>query len=346
MIIKGRGAQLHVPNRFDKQFYTLEEAQEDPAEYDNSRTKFYQEHPREILSRNDSPDVPFTYSINPYQGCEHGCIYCYARNSHEYWGFDAGLDFETKIIVKPDAPELLRKKFQSRSWKPELVVLSGNTDCYQPAERRMKITRKLLLVFREFGNPVGIITKNILILRDMDILQDLAGENLVRVIFSITTLNEKLRLRLEPRTATAHKKLIAIKKLANAGIPVSVLLGPVIPGLNTEEIPEIIRSCHEAGAYDINMVMIRLNGQSGILFRDWLHKHYPDRVEKVWNQISALHGGKVNDTRWGHRMRGDGKLADSIHDLFKTIKGNYFREKEIHELSLNRFRRNGTGWLF
>jgi DNA repair photolyase len=346
MIHKGRGAQLHLPNRFEKNFYTAAETQEDPSSEEAPGTKFFVENSREILSKNDSPDIPFTFSINPYQGCEHGCIYCYARNSHEYWGFDAGLDFESKIITKPDAPELLRKKFLSRSWRPELIVLSGNTDCYQPAERKLKITRKLLMVFQEFGNPVSIITKNVLILRDMDILKDLAKENLVKVIFSVTTLNEELRLKLEPRTASAHKKLVAIKKLSSAGIPVSVLMGPVIPGLNSEEIPEIIRSCRDAGAFDINMVLVRLNGKAGTLFRDWLRKHYPEREEKVLNQIAAIHGGQVNDTRWGLRMRGDGKIADSLHHLFKTVKANHFREKEIHELSLNRFRRNGTGWLF
>ncbi|MBR9998959.1 MAG: PA0069 family radical SAM protein [Cyclobacteriaceae bacterium] len=346
MIYKGRGAQRYLSNRFEKNFNTAEEAQQDPAEDNAPLTRTYVENPREILSRNDSPDIPFTYSINPYQGCEHGCIYCYARNSHEYWGFDAGLDFETKIIVKSEAPELLKQKFQSRSWKPEMIVLSGNTDCYQPVEKKLKITRKLLMVFRNFGNPVGIITKNVLILRDLDILKDLAMENLVKVIFSITTLDEDLRLKMEPRTATAQKKLMAIKKLTTSGIPVSVLMGPVIPGLNTGEIPAIIRSCREAGAYDVNMVMIRLNGKSGMLFMDWLQKNYPDREKKVWNQISSLHQGKVNDARWGLRMRGDGKLAESIHQLFRTVKSKYYGEKESHELSLTRFRRHGTGWLF
>jgi len=345
-MFKGRGAQIYLPNRFEKNFYTAEEGQADPADQSVPATRIFIENPKNILSKNDSPDIPFTYSINPYQGCEHGCIYCYARNSHEYWGFDSGLDFETKIICKPDAPLLLRQKFLSRAWKPELIVLSGNTDCYQPIEKKMKITRGLLRVFYEFGNPVGIITKNVLVLRDMDILQELAAENLVKVIFSITTLDENLRSKLEPRSATSRKKLIAIRKLTERKIPVSVLMGPVIPGLNNHEIPDIIKNANESGAYDVNMVMIRLNGNLGILFRDWLHRHFPEREEKVWNQICSLHRGQVNESRWGFRMKGDGKMADSIHHLFKTVKNGYFKDNKSYDLSFTRFRRNGSGMIF
>ncbi len=343
---KGRGAQIHLPNRFAKSFYTREEAQDERIEENVPVTRIYRENPKEIISRNDSPDIPFTHSINPYQGCEHGCVYCYARNSHEYWGFDSGLDFESKIIAKPDAHLLLQQKFKSTSWRPEMIVLSGNTDCYQPIEKKLKITRKLLKVFRYFGNPVSIITKNVLVLRDMDILQDLARENLVKVIFSITTLDEELRQKMEPRTASAKKKLWTIQKLAAHQIPVSVMMGPVIPGLNNHEIPSIIKNSHNAGAYDVNMVMIRLNGNLGIIFRDWLHRHFPEREHKVWNQIRALHQGKVSESRWGLRMRGEGNLADSLHNLFKTVKNQYFKETISHELSLDRFRRNGTRMLF
>jgi len=345
-IIRGRGAQIHIPNKFQKNYRDNSESWVEEALKVKFETKTFREHPKNIISKNESPDIPFTYSINPYQGCEHGCIYCYARNSHEYWGFDAALDFETKIIFKPDAPELLRKKFRSRSWKPELIVLSGNTDCYQPLERKMKITRNLLKVFLQYGNPVGIITKNVLILRDIDILGQLAKEKLVKVIFSITTLDDTLRQKLEPRSAAGSKKMKAIEKLVNLGIPVSVLMGPVIPGINNHEIPSIIRRSAEAGAYDISMVMIRLNGVIGKIFKDWLHRYYPEREEKVWNQICALHQGKVNESRWGYRMRGDGKLSESIHRLFKTVKKHYFKSDVKHEFALDRFRRDGSGWLF
>jgi DNA repair photolyase len=345
-MLKGRGSQIYLPNRFEQHFYTEEESQDKIQEGDAPLTKIYLENPRDIISRNDSPDIPFTYSINPYQGCEHGCIYCYARNSHEYWGFDAALDFESRIVAKPDAPILLRKKFSGPSWKPEMIVMSGNTDCYQPVERKLKITRGLLKVFQQFGNPVSIITKNVLILRDLDILQDLASEKLTKVIFSITTLEEGLRQKLEPRTATAAKKLSAIEKMTARGIPVSVMMGPIIPGLNNHEIPSIISRSYEAGAYDISMVLVRLNGNIGIIFRDWLKTHFPDREQKVWNQIRALHNGQVSESRWGVRMRGEGKIADSLHHLFKTVKDRYFRNKISHELALDRFRRNGTGLLF
>lgn len=345
-MLKGRGSQIYLPNRFEKNYYTSDDSQENHPEGDAPLTRIYLENPREIISKNDSPDIPFTYSINPYQGCEHGCIYCYARNSHEYWGFDAGLDFESRIIAKPDAPVLLRKKFSGPAWKPELIVMSGNTDCYQPVEKEFKITRGLLQVFQQFGNPVSIITKNVLILRDLDILQDLASENLTKVIFSITTLDESLRQKLEPRTATAAKKLSAIERMVSRGIPVSVMMGPVIPGLNNHEIPSIIRHSYEAGAYDINMILVRLNGKIGVIFRDWLKTHYPEKEQKVWNQIRSLHGGQVSESRWGVRMRGEGKMADTLHHLFKTIKGQYFRNKISHDLALDRYRRNGSGLLF
>jgi len=309
-------------------------------------THLYIESPKSILSKNDSPDIPFTYSINPYQGCEHGCVYCYARNSHEFWGFNAALDFESRIIGKPNAPVLLRKKFMSRSWKPETIILSGNTDCYQPAEKKLKITRSLLKVFLEFGNPVGIITKNILVLRDIDLLIELANENLVHVIVSITTLDEKLKRKLEPRSAAVYKKLLAIRKLKNNGIPVSVMLSPVIPGLNDHEIPSIIRESANHGSDDINMTMIRLNGVIGLIFEDWLKRHYPEKEKKIINQIKSLHQGKLNESRYGHRIRGEGHLANSIHHLFRTVKSHYFKNNNVKKLNTTNFRRDAMQTLF
>lgn len=344
--IKGRGAQIALDNKFQRLNYHPESQNRKGELIDKILTKVFYESPKNILSKNDSPDIPFSYSINPYQGCEHGCVYCYARNTHEFWGFDASLDFESKLIAKPDAPQLLRKKFLSRSWLPQTIVLSGNTDCYQPLEKRLKITRNLLKVFLEFGNPVGIITKNVLVLRDIDLLTELAKEGLVHVIFSITSLNEGLRQKLEPRSSTAYKKMLAIKKLKDKGIPVSVMFSPVIPGLNDHEIPSMIRESFEAGADNINMTMIRLNGVIGIIFKDWLKKNYPDKEKKIINQIKSLHQGNLNESRFGYRMTGDGHLAKSIIHLFKTVKSHYYKNIKVHELNKYAFRRNSMQSLF
>ncbi len=344
--IKGRGAQITLANKFQHLNYQPEVSSDNREEIEQLLTKIFYESPRNILSKNDSPDIPFTYSINPYQGCEHGCVYCYARNSHEYWGFNASLDFESKIIAKPDAPGLLRKKFQSRSWTPQTIVMSGNTDCYQPVEKKLKITRNLLKVFLEFGNPVGIITKNVLVLRDMDLLTELAKERLVHVIFSITTLNEELRQKLEPRSSAGHKKMLAINKLKDKGIPVSVMFSPVIPGLNDHEIPAMIRESSISGADDINMTMIRLNGVIGLLFRDWLKRNFPDRENKIINQIKSLHHGNLNESRFGYRMTGEGHLARSIVHLFKTVRSHYYNNTRSHELNRQVFRRNSMQSLF
>jgi len=239
---KGRGAQIKPHNPFEKLEYSQSHYEGLDEEHTlKSPTAYFEETPRSIVSKNDSPDLNMAFSINPYQGCEHGCIYCYARNSHTYWGFNAGLDFETKIIIKPNAPELLEKTFRKATWKPAPIMLSGNTDCYQPKERQLQITRKLLQVFLRFKNPVGIITKNALIKRDVDILQELAKYNLVHVFFSITTLNESLRLAMEPRTASGEKRLEAMDYLNQHHIPVGVMTAPIIPSLNSDEIPELLK---------------------------------------------------------------------------------------------------------
>ena len=344
--IKGRGAQIALANKFHRLNYQPEISNTHGEKIGKLLTKVFYESPRNILSKNDSPDIPFTYSINPYQGCEHGCVYCYARNSHEYWGFNASLDFESKIIAKPDAPVLLRKKFLSRSWTPQTIVMSGNTDCYQPVEKKLKITRNLLKVFLEFGNPVGIITKNVLVLRDMDLLTKLAKEGLVHIIFSITSLNEELRQKLEPRSSTANKKMVAINKLKEKGIPVSVMFSPVIPGLNDHEIPAMIRESSISGADDINMTMIRLNGAIGVIFRDWLRRNFPDRENKIINQIKSLHHGNLNESRFGYRMTGEGHLARSIVHLFKTVRSHYYNIPRSNELNKQAFRRNSMQSLF
>lgn len=345
--IKGRGAQINTPNRFSQTNFSEEhpEGIDEPLQPNPHRKLFY-DHPKEIISKSDSPDLRNMHSINPYHGCEHGCIYCYARNSHEYWGFSAGLDFESKIVAKPDAPKLLEQQFQKRSWRPAVIVLSGNTDCYQPIERELKITQKLLQIFLKYGNPVSIITKNTLIERDLHLLKALAAERLVHVWFSINSLNESLRSKMEPRTASSKKRIAVMEKLTSAGIPCGVMIAPVIPGLNDHEIPQVMERIAEAGALSAGYTIVRLNGAIGSLFQDWLLKTFPERADKVSNQIKSIHGGKLNDSQWGRRVRGEGQFAENIRQLFQIAKAKYLHGKEMPPYDLSRFRRNGTYQLF
>jgi DNA repair photolyase len=345
--IKGRGSFINPGNRFRSHSISFEHIEGIDEQFlVNNNTTYFIDNPQRIISKNESPDVPYEFSINPYQGCEHGCVYCYARNSHEYWGFSAGLDFESKIIVKPSAPDLLRKLFYSNAWKPALIHLSGNTDCYQPVEKKLNITRNLLKVFSEFRNPVSLITKNVLILRDMDILKELAENRLTHVLFSITTVNEDLRLILEPRTASVIKKFKAVEKLSKNNIPVAVMIGPVIPGINDHEIPLIIRMAYEYGASTVSYSVIRLNGAIGQIFEDWLKRYFPDRFNKIWSKISSLHHGKVSDSEWGRRMSGEGHVADSIKFVFHMAKNKYFKNISWPELDLTKFRYKGNFNLF
>ncbi|MEM9324457.1 MAG: PA0069 family radical SAM protein [Bacteroidota bacterium] len=346
--MKGKGAQINVANRFLKQSVTFEheEGLDEPALTGRPRTEIFYETPKKIISENDSPDLSFVHSVNPYQGCEHGCIYCYARNSHEYWGFSAGLDFETKIIAKKNAAERLEKQFLNRNWRPTSIMLSGNTDCYQPLEKKLKITRSLLEVFVKYRNPVGIITKNALITRDIDLLKTLAEDQLVHVYFSITTLDESLRQRMEPRTASAARKLDAIKRLSDAGIPVGIMNAPIIPGLNHHEIPQVLESAAKAGARSAGYTIVRLNGQIAEITKDWLVKNFPERANKVWNLISAMHGGQVNDSEWGRRMTGSGNYAEIIDQLFQTSVKRYYTGRSMPPYDVTRFRRGGNYKLF
>lgn len=311
------------------------------------RTEIFIEHPKQIISKYNSPDIAGAYSINPYQGCEHGCVYCYARESHQYWGFSAGLDFETKIIIKPNAPQKLRETFQKKSYAPGVIMLSGNTDCYQPLERKYQLTRKLLEVMLEFRNPVGIITKNALIERDLDILTEMAKFNLVHAVFSITSLNEELRRLLEPRTASSAKKFAAMKKLSEAGIPTAIMTAPIIPGLNQHEIPDLLKKARENGAMDANYTVVRLNGEIGEIFENWISTNYPDRSKKVLNQIRDLHGGSVEDRRFGKRMSGEGEYSKIIKHLFQVSKKKYFKDAApMTPLDVSNFRRQGDWGLF
>ncbi|MEO1654777.1 MAG: PA0069 family radical SAM protein, partial [Bacteroidota bacterium] len=319
---------------------------DEPEHLSNPQTQIFLEHPKKILSKNDSPDLPWRYSLNPYQGCEHGCIYCYARNAHEYWGWSAGLDFESKIIVKPDAPQLLEKAFLQKNWQPAPVMLSGNTDCYQVQERKYKLTRALLKVFLKYGNPVSVLTKNSLIERDIDILKELAQENLVHTAITITTLDENLRQKMEPRTTQGQRKLKTIERLAQAGIPVGLMMAPIIPGLNDHEVMPIVKAAADRGARTAFHTVVRLNGAIGPIFKDWLYKNFPDRADKVWRQIQSLHGGDVQDNRWKRRMVGEGKFAENIKQMMRVSKQKFMAERKMPPYDLTKFRRGGNLSLF
>jgi len=348
--IHGRGAQINVSNRFSAH---SEEMRDDFLEFcfresehpTNPKTVYIDTFPKTIVNKVTSPDVGMDYSLNPYQGCEHGCIYCYARNSHEYWGYGPGLDFEQKILVKKNAPELLEKKLQSPFWKAATIVLSGNTDCYQPIEKKLKITRQLLQLFLRYKHPVGIITKNVLVTRDIDILQELAKNDLCRVIFSVTTLSEETRRLMEPRTATIKKRLEAIARLSSAGIPVMVMAGPMIPGINTHEILPLLKEVSERGALQVGYTIVRLNGAIGKIFEDWIRKVLPDRADKVLNQIADCHGGQLNDSRYGKRMKGEGNYAAYIHKQFEIGKQRYFKDKTLPTLNTGLFLKTDNGQL-
>ncbi|MDN4166159.1 PA0069 family radical SAM protein [Cytophagales bacterium LB-30] len=346
--IKGRGAQFKSANRFERlqRVTEHEEGIDEDVSHESVRTMVFYEHPKKIINATDSPDMPQMYSINPYQGCEHGCIYCYARPTHEYWGFSAGLDFESKIVVKANAPQVLEASLLARNWKGEPVTLSGNTDCYQPLERKLEITRKLLLILQKYRNPVGIITKNALVTRDIDILKEMAQDGLAHVYLSVTTLDESLRQVLEPRTATSTMRLQTIQRLTEAGIPTGVMIAPIIPGLTDHEIPKIMQKVAEAGALTAGYTVVRLNGANGELFKDWVSKNFPNRAEKIWNQIAEIHGGEVSDSQFGRRMRGEGPIAEAINQLFKKAKSKYMHGREMPPYAQNTFRKGGNYSLF
>ena len=316
--VSGRGAQINTHNRFLKNQTEKAHVEAiDDWEESGATTQYLEQRVKSIVNKVESPDLPMAYSMNPYAGCEHGCTYCYARNVHEYWGYSAGLDFERKIIVKINAPEVLRRFLMRPGYQPTPIMLSGNTDCYQPAEKKYRLTRKLLEVCNEFNQPVGIITKNSRILQDQDILEKMAQQKLVSVVVTITSLNEDLRRVMEPRTTTAVQRLKVIESLSKAGVHTGVMMGPVIPGLNDHEMHAIMGEAAAAGAKFSAYTFVRLNGSVKLLFHDWLYKNFPDRADKVWHLIESSHNGKVNDSRWGVRMRGEGQIAELIHQQFK-----------------------------
>ena len=294
-----------------------------------------------MLAENRSPDVPFTYSLNPYRGCEHGCAYCYARPSHEYLGFSAGLDFETKILVKEDAPELLARHLTKPTWQPQPIAISGNTDAYQPVERKLELTRRCLEVLQRFRNPVQIITKNALVQRDLDILSDLASHDAAGVAVSITTLDTDLVRKLEPRTSSPSRRLETVRALSQAGVRTTVLIAPVIPGLTDHELPRIVEACAEAGAESVGYILLRLPLTVAPLFEDWLERHFPDRRRKVLHKLEQLREGRLNDPRFGHRMRGTGPLADHIRTVFQVAARRHGVDRRSRPLSTAAFRRPG-----
>ncbi|MFQ5801648.1 MAG: PA0069 family radical SAM protein [Candidatus Methylomirabilales bacterium] len=313
--IRGRGATENSPNRFETLWYVRDPDRTDPED-PAPETQFLNDSSRTIITYNDSPDVGFEASVNPYRGCEHGCIYCYARPTHEYLGFSAGLDFETKILVKQHAPDLLRQELSSPRWRPQVVVMSGVTDPYQPVERRLGLTRQCLKVLAEFRNPVVIITKNYLVTRDLDLLGALARHEAAAVFLSVTTLDASLSRIMEPRTSHPDRRLAAIEALVQAGVPTGVLVAPVIPGLTDHELPSIIAAAARAGAGFVGHIPLRLPHGVGSLFEQWLTQHLPKRKEKVLNRIRAIRGGRLNDPRFFSRMKGEGIFAVQIEALF------------------------------
>jgi DNA repair photolyase len=341
-VVKGRGAADNPANRFERLHVVGEEQWTDPDD-PGPRTVLLRDATRNILSRNDSPDVGFSVSINPYRGCEHGCIYCYARPTHEYLGFSAGLDFETKIVVKHDAPALLRAALMSPRWIPQPIAMSGVTDPYQPTERRLGLTRGCLEVLAEFRNPVAIVTKNHLVTRDIDLLADLAARQAAAVAVSVTSLRPELQRVLEPRTASPAKRLDAIRQLADAGVPVRVMVAPVIPGLTDEEVPAILAAAADAGARGASYIALRLPHGVKHLFADWLEAHFPERRSRVLNRVREIRGGALNDPRFRSRMRGEGVYAEHVRQLFETARRKAGLDGVGFDLSTASFRRPAPG---
>lgn len=329
-IVKGQGAVENVYNHFERNVYERT-IYEDEVEEFTAKSEYLEVSPKTIMNDVRRKGMPLEYSMNPYQGCEHGCAYCYARPTHEYWGYSAGIDFERKILVKKNAPELLEKLFQKRGYKAHTFMLSGNTDCYQPIERKLEITRKVLQVCLDYRHPVGIITKNALVLRDLDILVKLAEKNLVNVAVSIPTINEDLRKKLEPRTSTVRNKLRIIETLAQNGVPNMVMVAPIIPGLNSMEILNVLKVISEKGTNDFGYTLVRLNDTVEPVFSSWVHEHFPDRAEKVLNQIKSMHGGKLGEKMAIKRNKGEGNIANMIHQSFKIGRQKYFSHKTERE---------------
>lgn len=342
--LRGRGTDINPPNRFERLHIEetvdlYDERVYEPGTERKIETVFYKDHSKSAIAKNNSPDIPFDYSFNPYRGCEHGCVYCYARPTHEYLGFSSGTDFETKIMVKENGPKLLKKEFEKKSYVPKLIIISGDTDPYQPIERKLQITREALKVCLEYRNPVAVITKNSLILRDIDILSEMAKLNLVSTTLSITSLNKELASKMEPRTATPERKLQAIEKLSQVGIPVNVNVAPIIPGLNDEEIPEVLNQSAQRGAISAAFILLRLPYSIKDLFINWLEREFPDRKEKILNKIREMRGGKLNVSDFGKRFKSQGEQASAIKELFYMSCRKYHLNERDFDLTTAHFKR-------
>ncbi|GGP03835.1 radical SAM protein [Cloacibacterium rupense] len=338
--IKGQGAQRNVKNRFERYSYEPED-----WEMEKSSTQIIDVFPKTIVNAVKSPDLPMEYSLNPYQGCEHGCSYCYARPTHEYWGFSAGIDFERKIMVKKNAPELLEKFFQKRNYVPKTIMLSGNTDCYQPVERTLEITRKILEVCLAYRHPVAILSKNALLMRDLDLFIQMNELNLISVALSLPTMNEELRRKMEPRTSSSLKKLEALKILKENNIPTGAMIAPIIPGLNSDETLKIIQEISESGVDWFGYTLIRLNDAVEPIFVDWLEKSFPDRKDKVLSLIKQMRGGKLGEKRYFERYKGEGNIAEMIHKTIEIGRNKYFKDRKMAELSTAHFTGSRTQQL-
>ena len=338
--IKGQGAQRNVKNRFEQYSYEPED-----WEIEKTNTQIIEVFPKTIVNAVKSPDLPMEYSLNPYQGCEHGCSYCYARPTHEYWGFSAGIDFERKIMVKKNAPELLEKFFRKRNYFPKTIMLSGNTDCYQPIERELEITRKILEVCLAYRHPVSILSKNALVLRDLDLFIKMNELNLISVALSIPTMNEDLRRKMEPRTSSAIKKLEALKILKENNIPTGAMIAPIIPGLNSDETLKIIKKISETGADWFGYTLIRLNDTVEPVFVKWLETSFPDRKDKVISLIKQMRGGNLGEKRYFERYKGEGSIAEMIHKTIEIGRNKYFKDRKMVELSAAHFSGSKTQQL-
>ncbi|MDC1142185.1 PA0069 family radical SAM protein [Planctomycetota bacterium] len=347
--IHGRGTGLNPVNRFEKVHVEYDAHVLDPvadsdlgADITPPKTQFFDDTTKSIISWNDSPDIPFNAAINPYRGCEHGCVYCFARQYHEYLGYSSGLDFETKIHIKRNAAELLRREFMKKSWKPQPISLSGATDVYQPVELKLRITRSILEVLAEFRNPVGIITKNALVTRDMDRLLKLSEHNACRVMVSITTIDDNIRSKMEPRTSTIDKRFEAVARLREAGIPVGVMLAPIIPGLTCQDIPKLVERAAGAGADSVHMMPVRLPYAVSELFDNWLQEHFPMRRKKVLNRLAEMRGQTLDDSRVYKRMTGEGKWAEELNALFQLSRRKHgLDNRDRTPLNADAFRRPG-----
>jgi DNA repair photolyase len=337
VVLRGRGAIGNPAGRFER-LAVISERIDDDDDRPPRATELYPDTSKSILSYNDSPDVGMAVYLNAYRGCEHGCIYCYARPYHEYLGLSAGVDFESRIFVKENAAALLRAELLAKSWTPQAIGFSGVTDCYQPVERKLQLTRACLEVMAEFRNPVAVITKSHTVTRDIDVLRELASHHAAQVMVSITTLDDDVAAVMEPRASRPQRRLDAVRQLAVAGIPVGVMVAPIVPGLTDHEVPAILKAAADAGALTAGRTVVRLPYGVKDLFAEWLEAHFPERKDKVLNRVRDMRGGKLNDPNFGSRMSGDGPFAEAIHQMFDVHRRKFGLTKKV-ELSTAAFRR-------